>query len=754
MVKYFTTGLLVTLAISSGFGQSKVPMQLVRTTGTITLDGKLDDAAWEEAPVISDFIQCLPKIGAAPTEKTEVRLLYDDNFLYIGLTAYDSFPQKIMATGLERDVYYGSDDNFQILIDTYNDKRQGILLSANALSARFDEEVLDNGNSFNAAYNTFWNVRSTRNASGFTTEFQIPFSSIRFVPKEYVIMGLKVIRYIRHKNEFDVYPVADATLSNAIWRVNNAQEIQFSNLKSRVPFYIIPYAKATFQQTADWNAPGSRLQTTNEVLHRNNFVSHHALDKVISNLGVDIKYGLSKNFTLDVTLNTDFAQAESDNRILNFTRFAVNLPEKRNFFLESKDYLNLSTGSGLLLFNSRTIGIEKGVIVPIIGGIRVSGKATGFQLGVLDLQTHGIEAESIAPQHFSVLRLRKEVWGNGSYVGGIVANRVSTDGNSFNNQTIGVDGVKRFRDNKWIAGLAMAATNDKRSGFFNTSTMASLNLSRVATVGYNHSTLLEYAGEHFKPMSGFAADSSYLLTTISNGFTWKWKDSRKSNLYWFTHSATLKHRLINHTEELVTMSLELGNAFKNGANLIVTPFAGREYLPYPWNFRNDIVIPLDYYSSRGIKLTYEGKQTGRLNYTVTTQYNQFYGGRQANLSLNGYYAINKNFRVTYKYQHNSFDFPKSFSESDQGDFHSNLLAVGVNYTSSIYFSIKALVQYDDVSKTIGSNLRLRFNPKEGTDLYIVYNPRINTSFSMPGKRDQWLLDQQLLIIKFSKALSL
>lgn len=751
MVKSYSI-LLTLCCASTAWAQDPAPLHPTRTLGSIHLDGTLDEPLWQEAQAWSEFVQCLPKIGGAPSQRTDIRMLYNDGFLYIGIMAHDTVPSHIVATGLERDVYYSSDDHICVLLDTYNDKRQGILLSTNPLSARFDEEVLDNGNGFNAAYNTFWNVRAARSEHGYSVEFQIPFSSLRFQQNQVVTMGVKIIRYIKDKNEYNIFPASDANLANAVWRVNNAQEMVFTDLHAKKPFYLIPYAKATYQESKSWNDDASRIVKTSEFMQRNNFTASPTADKVLSNIGFDVKYGLSKNFTLDATVNTDFAQAESDNRILNFTRFAINLPEKRNFFLESKDYLGFTTSSNMLLFNSRTIGIEKGSIVPIVGGVRVSGKANGLQLGFLDVQTLGIDDLQIDPQHFSVLRVRKEVWGNGSFVGGIVTNRVATRGHSFNNQALGVDALKRFKDNTWVAGVNLAATNDKNvSGSFTESALANVVLNRVTTVGFNHSTALEYAGKNFKPLSGFAPDSAYVSINLSNGYIWKWKDSSTKNLYWFTHLITYKYRTINHTHESMYSELELGSSFKNGANLIFTPFGGREYLPYDWNFHGDILVPSGYYNYPGIRIRYDSKQTRLLNYAITAQRNGFYSGNRFNFLLNGYYAINRNFRVTYKYEFNAFQFPESSSPSGNAKFQSNVVALGLAYTQSIYFSAKALIQYDDISKTIGANFRIRYNPKEGTDLFVVYNPRVNTFFP---NHEGSVIDQQTFIIKFAKAISL
>ncbi len=742
--------LAIFLVIDYASAQSPNPFRPSRTEERIDVDGYLDEAAWDEAQTLTDFIQGFPQIGSKPSESTEMRVLYNDDFLYIGIIAHDSSASKIIATGLERDVYYSSDDHVCVTLDTYNDKRQGILLATNALSARFDEEIFDNGNSFNSAYNTFWDVRVTRNEFGYTVEFQIPFSSLRFQPAPEVVMGIKIVRYIKHRNEYDIFPASDVMVANAVWRINNCQETIFSDLRAKKPFYLIPYAKATYQEVKSWNHGTSQMATKREFMHRNNFSTRSGLDKVLSNIGFDVKYGLSKNFTLDATVNTDFAQAETDNRILNFTRFAINFPEKRNFFLESKDYLGFTTGSGMLLFNSRTIGIEKGNIVPIIGGLRLTGKGNGLQIGLLDLQTSSVDELQIDPQHFSVLRFRKDIWGNGSYVGGIITNRVSTRGSRFNNQTFGLDLFKRFKDNRWVTGVNMGVTNDKSvHGYSKESAMINLVLSRVSALGYNQNTSVEYTGKNFKPLSGFAADSAYVMFNTSNGWIWKWKNSQNRNQYWLTQNIFYKYRTINRTHESMYADLEIGNSFTNGSTIILTPLTGREYLPYDWNFSNDITIPSGYFNYTGIKVRHDSKQTKQLNYYMTGEVSGFYRGTRWNFVLNGYYALNRNFRVTYKYEFNSFQFPRNFSPSEDPTYNSSLIAAGLAFTQSIYFSAKALLQYDNISRTFGSNFRIRFNPKEGTDLFIVYNPRINTAFP---NADRSVVDQQTIIIKFSKAL--
>jgi hypothetical protein len=281
--------------------------------------------------------------------------------------------------------------------------------------------------------------------------------------------------------------------------------------------------------------------------------------------------------------------------------------------------------------------------------------------------------------------------------------------------------------------------------------MANIVVNRVSTLGYNLTSSVEYTGQAFKPSAGFRPDSSYVSATLTNGYIWKWTESEKKNLYWITQQTDYKYRIINNTHESFVTEVEAGSSYKSGASLVIAPFIGREYLPYDWNFVNDVVLPSGYYPYAGVRARFDSKQTRPLYYAITTRYMGFYSGKRFNSIVTGYYAINKNFRLNYNWEFNAFHFPLALSASGTPDFESNLVSFGIAYTQSIFFAAKALIQYDDVSKTLGGNFRLRLNPKEGTDLFIVYNPRLHTAFPNYEKP---LIDQQTLIVKFTKAFNL
>ncbi|MEO8150940.1 MAG: DUF5916 domain-containing protein, partial [Bacteroidia bacterium] len=487
----------------------------VRITNNIKLDGKLDESEWMLAAPLTDFMQVGPVAGAAPTEGTEVRMLYNDEFLFVGFHCYDSEPGKIVRFFMDRDFSLGNDDGTSVELDTYNDKSSAVIFITNTLNGRFDTEISNNGSDENDDYNNFWDASSTVDSTGYISEYRIPFSSLRFEQKEKVIMGFRLARLVKRKNELTTYPTCDSTINNLWCNVSQAAEIEFSNLKTKKPIYLTPYVIANFEHQNNLNSDGTAYEATNTFLARKYYSNNETLDKIISNIGADLKYGLTKNFTLNVTLNTDFAQAEVDNRIINLTKYEINLPEKRSFFLESQSYLNYQVGNGTQLFNSRTIGLENDVAVPIIAGVRVTGKANNLAIGGLNMQTTDVASENIVAQNFTVARLRKYYGESGSFYGGIITNRISTHEGSVSNQSIGIDAVHHFND-KWMTGFGASTTYDTNVvKTFDNNEFLNVFAFKNANEGFTHGFDFEYAGEKFNPAMGFVAETDYGFVSVN-----------------------------------------------------------------------------------------------------------------------------------------------------------------------------------------------------------------------------------------------
>lgn len=729
------------------FSQAYQPL---RITEIIKLDGKLDEPAWLQAQVEDDFMQEDPSAGASASEKTEVRIIYNDEFLFVGIRAYDHEPQKLVRSALERDYTIDQDDGVAFVIDTYNDKSTGLVFITNTLGARWDTEISGDGGNDNSSFNTFWDVANSIDSTGYSIEYRIPFSSLRFESKEKVTMGFRIVRLIKRKNEFLIFPRVDPTIDDPYFKVSLAREMEFHSLKSKKPFYITPYATANYVESSILNNDSSAYVTNSKIISRKNFVKNEALDKVISNIGVDAKYGLTKNFTLDFTLNTDFAQAEVDNRIINLSKYEVNLPEKRNFFLESKNYLGYSTTSGNEFFISRKIGREQGEIVPIISGVRVTGKSRGWQMGFLDMETKGDTNAGIAPHNFFVFRTRKDIDSIGSFAGGIITSRFNTNKDHGSNQTIAVDLVKKITQKLIVVGAYGISTIDAKFNDAHKSSDYNAAIFLQSREGLSYSLTADWIGSKFIPAMGFVEETDLLSTGAAVGYVWKAKEKSKVAYRHVNINFSDRYKPEVNKGESEFANLEVGMSFKSGAVINLVPVELKtDRLFEDWQIADHLTIPKGKYFMYSPGIYFNSPQKTNVRGELNVIFFDFYGGHRLTVAPNVTYIINKHLSVEAVYEMNRISFPKSFSDNGSAIYLSHLVSANISVFFSSKFSIKLLSQYDNLSNSVGSNLRIRYNPREGTDLYIVYNSGMNTHLNRLDPHLP-LIDNQALVIKFSK----
>jgi hypothetical protein len=721
----------------------------VRITSEITLDGKLDEREWQLASPLTNFMQIGPTEGADPTEITEARMLYDDNYLYVGFHSFDSDPLKIVRFFMDRDFSLGNDDGISVQLDTYNDKSNGVMFVTNTLSARFDAEVSGNGEGFNENYNTFWDAKSVVDSTGYTTEFRIPFSSLRFEQKEKTVMGFRFARIIKRKNELITYPRCDITLNNQVTNASQEAELVFSDLKTKKPIYLTPYIIGDFRQVNNLNSSGTSYETTNGSFTRKYYVENETLDKILSNIGADLKYGITKNFTLNLTLNTDFAQAEADDRVINLSKYPVNLPEKRTFFLESQNYLNYSIGNSTQLFNSRTIGSENNIIVPIIGGLRITGKQNGWAVGALNLQTTDVKSDSIVAQNFTVARLRKYYGNFGSYFGGIATNRISTSSNSISNQTFAIDAIHHFND-KWVTGFGTGVTYDSNvNQAFDKNTFINLFAGKNVSEGYSYGFNFEQVGENFNPSMGFISEKDYGLISINAQKRERITNSKSFNFWSVNSIFEYRWKLQSQLTETKLFNLSANLSWNKGSQLNVSPYNYKEdFLFSNWKLDDHITVPAAYYHMNYSNASFYYDESKSFTAQVSGGYGDFYGGKIFSFTPTANYILNRYFRLSINYNFNQVNFPSNYSNNGDATYKSILVALKLNMTLSNKLSLNLLGQYDDISNSFGSNLRFRYNPREGTDLYVVYNTILNTDRLSPTPNLP-LIDQQTILIKYS-----
>ena len=483
-----------------------------RVTEPIRLDGRLDEAEYRDVQAITGFYQSLPQDGAAATETTEAWIMFDDENVYVSGRLYDSAPpSEWIANEMRRDTQQlRNNDTFTVQFDTYYDRRNGVFFYTNPLGARADNQFTNEGNP-NPDWNPVWDVRTARFEGGWTVEMQIPFKSLRYRPGKEQVWGIQLRRAIRRKNEWvHLTPVPRSYVGagpQGIFRSSrDATLIGIEAPEAGANLEVKPYVI-------------SGMETDRSAVPAKSNDMH-------SDAGLDVKYGLTQNLTADLTVNTDFAQVEADEQQVNLTRFELNFPEKREFFLEGRGVYQFPLpfaaggaggggggGNAPSLFFSRRIGLEGRYLVPIRGGGRLTGKVGSFDLGLLNIQTGEKEVnEQVVADgtNFSVVRVRRDILGRSS-VGAIFTNRSESAVADGSNQAYGVDGSFAFFQDislgGWFAKTRTAGLTDddlSYSGTFNyAGDLWGVSLGQLRV------------GENFNPEVGFLRRRGIRETTAS-----------------------------------------------------------------------------------------------------------------------------------------------------------------------------------------------------------------------------------------------
>lgn len=352
------------------------PILIPELKGAFRFDGVVDDPCWDNLSPLQ-LVMHIPTFGITPSEKSEVYICHDNIYVYVAGRFFDKEAGKINIASKMRDNIGPQEDGFLVIFDTFNDHENAVGFRTNAAGVRQDLTISNDGTDpfpWNETWNTFWDVKSTKNDQGWFTEMRIPLSSLRFKEKDgKVIMGFSCNRFIPRKFELDVFPAIPRKWG--FWsfvKPSQTHEIGLESVHSKKPFYIAPYITGGVNQESALNGT-----STGYKLHNDPKLA----------IGLDVKYGITSNLTADLTLNTDFAQVESDNAQINLTRFSLFFPEKRMFFQERSSNFAFAFDDMNTLFYSRKIGLHEGRPVPIIEGVRLVGRAGPWDIGFLEMQT-------------------------------------------------------------------------------------------------------------------------------------------------------------------------------------------------------------------------------------------------------------------------------------------------------------------------------------------------------------------------------
>ena len=686
---------------------SQEPLQIQKMSGEINFDGHVNEDVWNNLPLLPMLVNT-PNFGSRPSEESEVMITYDDEYLWVGARLLTKDPSTITTNSMKRDEMNMNSDVFGIMLDTYNDNENAYSFTTMPTGARIDAAISGDGSmmGINADWNTFWDVKTSRDDKGWYVEMRIPFTSLRFQPQGNITtMGVIANRYISYLNEMDTYPAIDPRYGQtAHLKPSLASEIKMEISKTKRPVYISPYVIGGYDRKWRLNPDRTKYVKDNDTP---------------LNAGLDIKYSVTSNLTLDLTVNPDFAQVEADNQQVNMTRYSLFFPEKRAFFQEGSNIFDFNLLGFTRLFHSRNIGLRDGQPVTILGGARLYGSVGEWDLGVLNMQT---EKTSATPgENFGVVRARRGIINQYSYLGGMVTSRVGTDGHW--NFAYGLDGNVRvvgdeyvfFRmsqtfDNKITNNLKLE--NKKPDDIF-----AYIGWQRRRQDGFYYMSSLKYTGQHLTPGVGYVQKQGLygIYANIGYGFM----PGEKSNI--FLHGPTfiydIEKRVVDDGMDWHVINPGWQMQTKSGFR--ATADIRYEQQGAHWDFPIwSIIIPKGDYAYTTFNTTLSNSPAKKLSYQLRSTLGQFYDGQSYQVQITPRWNVSANLQVGAMYSFNALRFPKR-PTNDKLDIH--MTNINALYMFNTKLSVSAFVQYVNTSKDLVSNVRLRYNPSEGNDLYIVFN---------------------------------
>jgi hypothetical protein len=709
------TTILFTVALTnrSAVGQDRPTALAVRINSAPVIDGDLSDGVWAQGEIITRFVQNEPFEGQPATERTEVKVLFDDHALYIGAWMFDRNPSGIVFGETRRDASLDDTDALLLVLDTYLDRQNGFVFGTTPAGIEYDGQVTregqgggggpqrqqtGSGSGFNVNWDGSWDVATTRDEQGWYAEFRIPFSTLRFRGGGQQEWGLNISRNLRRRNEQAFW--APVPRQFGLYRVSQAGTLVGIEAPNSRSLGLTPYVLGSAARDYEAAAALGVDPTTD-------------YDR---EFGADVKVNVTSSLSLDLTYNTDFAQVEVDDQQVNLTRFNLFFPEKRPFFLENAGTFSVGTPQDVELFFSRGIGIgPDGQNVPILGGGRLSGKVGGVALGLLNIQTD--DGEDVLPQNYSVVRVAQE-FPNRSRIGGIFVSRLNTDATSDYNLTYGIDGRLGVGDAvTFDAYGAKTRTPGIDSGEYAYSATGS-----VTTRDWSMGASFREVGSDFNPEVGFLPRSEYRFLNLR-----VLRNVRFPNASWFRelrpHASIQSWWGLDGFNETRQIHIDSHFEFSNGAffQLPAVNFV-REGLREPFEISPGVIVPPGQYDNFEWVFRYNSNRSANLSVRGSITVGGFYEGHRKGADTTIDARIGETLAAALRFSYDDVDLT-------QGSFNASLVSLRVAYSFTPRIYLQSLVQFNDQTDNFSSNIRFGWLNTAGTGLFIVYNDieRVSTS---------------------------
>lgn len=680
-------------------------LSLQKHNETITIDGIVDEPVWDEiAPV--ELKQKVPDAGAPPTQQTQLRMAYDNTYLYLSARMYDAEPDRIIANTKKRDDFTENTEWCGFLIDTYDDRENALAFYVTPTGSKLDMAIsndAEGGAAFNLSWDSYWDAASTVTDEGWFAEIRIPFAVLPFeVINGEFVMGITAFRYLARNDETDIYPPRNPSLGSS-FKPSLTQRFVFKDVEARKPVYLSPYTLSGMEATHVLPEGASAYSRSS------NFINQ---------IGLDAKVALKSNATLDLTLNTDFAQVEADDQQINLTRLNLFFPEKRQFFQERASLFDFNFGAADKVFHSRRIGIVNGEQTRIYGGARAFSRFGKTEIGALSMQTgakHDVQSEN-----FGVLRIRRNVLNENSTIGAILTNRMDLNGSY--NTVYGFDATLRvFKKNYAAFRIAQSRTNNEATELFSMDpTKVFVEFEKRSLEQLTYKLNYSRAGEKYDPQMGFEQRENFAEGNANLAYNFfpgaassllQVGPYVNSNLIWDNQTDILESRSIFYGVQAFT---------KSGWLYDVHLRSYREEAQSGLLFPRGVVIPAGVYNFTSITGSVVTSSARDLSYSAIVEAGSFYHGRRLGLNLSSLLNVTPDLIIEAGIDYNLLDMP-DLAEA----VHIRLLRLKASYTFNTKLFFSALAQFNNVSQTVLGNVRLRYNAKDGNDFYLVYNTSLN-----------------------------
>lgn len=684
-------------------------------SGPIVIDGRLDELSWEEAKPFGNFVQSKPNAGYPATEPTVVRLLHDADNLYIAAICYMSDADRITITSLERDYESLNSDAFGVAFDTFLDRSGSFMFFVNPKGAIRDAQSFDDSRIRDLAWDGILEVRTRIEETAWTVEMAIPWTALRFDPaKDEQIWGANFFRRVRHKDEDSFWAPIDRR--NKVYTMSKAGTVRgLGQLKSGRNLQLKPFVRAA-------NIGGSRPAQEDQ---GGNY-----------DAGMDLKYGITSGLTLDLTYRTDFSQVEVDREQVNLTRFSLFFPERREFFVENSGIFTVSdaldrkfrTGAStrdFTFFHSRRIGLtDGGRPIPIVGGGRLTGRIGGNELGLLNMQT--ASTEESPPENFTVVRFKRNFFGNSS-VGGTFLNRQITDGGQLTgngrlySRGYGVDANIGLFGRMMINSYLAITDSPGEDGVGVAGRVSAAWRDRL----WNISAFAKHVDDNFDPTLGFVRRRGINHGYVTVGAHPRLHSSiiQELNPYGEIHFVSNLDDVLETRQETVG----LGVTFVGGSSLTFRFNDRFERIFESFQVSGNATVgPGDYNYNEG-SVSFRSSAGRALSGSVSFSQGGFWDGSRTSAGLGMTWRADYRLSLNLSANRNQVSFPDT-------DFTANVYGARVKFTPTTQITAAAFVQYNQSTDEMVTNLRFNFIHAPRSDLFVVYTER--RSLDEGGMLDQ------------------